>query len=90
MNLVCLLLFFQGTVTTLAGGKKGLQDGLGKKTKFYHPTGLAYDSQMGILYVADHVSIVLLTGNLLTSSFSLFTCITSNELHVLTLFVFKH
>lgn len=50
-----------GKVTTLAGGKKGLLDGLGKKAKFYHPTGLAYDSHTGTLYVADHYNHVIRT-----------------------------
>lgn len=48
--------FLKGKVTTLAGGKKGNKDGVGKEATFYHPTGLAYDSQTGTLYVADHVS----------------------------------
>lgn len=45
-----------GEVTTMVGGSQGFVDGVGKKAKFYHPTGLSLDVHSGILYVADHVS----------------------------------
>lgn len=50
-----------GEVTTLAGGKKGFDDGVGKKATFHHPTGLAFDHYTGILYVADHYNHVIRT-----------------------------
>jgi len=43
-----------GEVTTMVGGSQGFVDGVGKKAKFYHPTGLSLDVHSGILYVADH------------------------------------
>ena len=45
-----------GRVTTLAGGYlEGHDDGYGTKAHFFHPTGLAFDSERKIIYVTDQV-----------------------------------
>ena len=43
-------------VNTLSGGpdKQGLLDGKMQEAKWYHPTGITYDSRRNSLYVSDH------------------------------------
>ncbi|EDO46583.1 predicted protein [Nematostella vectensis] len=48
-----------GSVQTLVGGSLGFKDGVGLKSKFYHPTGIAYDRENDILYVSDHYNHVI-------------------------------
>ena len=55
---IILIVLLTGEVKTLVGGRQGFADGVGKKAKFYHPTGLSLDVHSGILYVADHVRIL--------------------------------
>ena len=47
-------LIYNQKVSTVAGvGHYGIKDGEGDKAMFYSPTGIAYDSSAGVLYVAD-------------------------------------
>ncbi|XP_048580825.1 NHL repeat-containing protein 2 isoform X2 [Nematostella vectensis] len=48
-----------GSVQTLVGGSLGFKDGVGLNSKFYHPTGIAYDKENDILYVSDHYNHVI-------------------------------
>lgn len=59
---IILIVLLTGEVKTLVGGRQGFADGVGKKAKFYHPTGLSLDVYSGILYVADHVRILFAPG----------------------------
>jgi sugar lactone lactonase YvrE len=42
-----------GTVTTIAGGTQGPNDGVGRAAQFYNPAGVALDPTGTILYIAD-------------------------------------
>ena len=44
-------------MSTLAGGTEGYLDGVGKKAKFFHPTGLTFDHRAKIIYVTDQVTV---------------------------------
>ena len=55
---VMLVFIFPGQVKTLAGGgREGFKDGVGKEARFNYPEGLYFDTDHGILYVVEFVSI---------------------------------
>ncbi len=45
-----------GTVSTLAGGTAGTQDGVGAAARFNYPVGLVLDAGGKLLYVADYAN----------------------------------
>ncbi|XP_077987785.1 NHL repeat-containing protein 2-like [Glandiceps talaboti] len=60
-----------GEVTTLAGGSKGLKNGIGKYATFYHPAGVTIDPNGYRLFIADHynhvIRIINLENNMVTT-----------------------
>jgi len=42
-----------GTVSTLAGGKMGYMDGVGREAQFRLPMGICMDQESGTIYVSD-------------------------------------
>ncbi|HZI25816.1 MAG TPA: hypothetical protein VFD46_12110 [Chryseolinea sp.] len=51
-----------GTVSTLAGGEQGYEDGEGSAAQFFNPNGVAVGLQ-GIIYVADGTRVRKITGS---------------------------
>lgn len=60
LYVVMLVFIFPGQVKTLAGGgREGFKDGVGKEARFNYPEGLYFDTDHGILYVVEFVSILM-------------------------------
>jgi streptogramin lyase len=57
-----------GTITLLAGGTHGTNDGTGSSAQFQYPSGMALDPQHHLLYVADNDRMRTITekGNVVT------------------------